>query len=311
MIEFTNASFWYGEVIALNEVSFEFSPGITGLVGSNGAGKTTSIKLIASLLKPNIGTVTINGEDIWQNYDFMREMGYAPEVDKLYGWMTGRKFLQWSSKLYGLNTQIAKKKTQEILEEIGMTHAADRPIDGYSRGMRQRIKFGQAMLHDPTYLLVDEPMSGTDPIGRNILANLFTRLVKEQGITIIVSSHVLHELEKISDRIIMLEKGKLVAEGTVVGVRKALSKIPHKVKITCSDSGMMAESIASKVLGLQIIDPKCVIVEVKNREQLYYDLNEISMNRHIQIHEFTPLDEDLNTIFNILRTKRFNTKHFT
>ncbi|MHA2504344.1 MAG: ABC transporter ATP-binding protein, partial [Candidatus Kariarchaeaceae archaeon] len=197
-ITFDKTSLWYDEVIALNEVSFSIRPGITGMVGSNGAGKTSSIKLAASLLRPTIGTVTVDGEDIWQNMSYLKRMGYSPEIDRQFGFMTGRKFLDLAGRLHSIPTRQRKKKIDDILEKVGMTHAADRRIDGYSRGMRQRIKVGQSLVHDPQILLADEPLSGTDPIGRNIMIRLFDELIKDEDSTIVVSSHVLHELERIS-----------------------------------------------------------------------------------------------------------------
>ena len=264
-IVFDKTSLWYGEVIALNEVSFQIGPGITGLVGSNGAGKTSCIKLAASLLKPTIGTVTIDGEDIWQNLNYMKKMGYSPEIDRQFGFMTGEKFLDFAGKLHNIPTRERKQKITKILEQVGMSHAAKRKISGYSRGMRQRIKVGQSLINDPQILLADEPLSGTDPIGRNIMIKIFQELVEDQDTTIIVSSHVLHELERISKRIIVLESGKLVAEGRVNDVRTALHNIPQQLKIVTNNAVQFGEAILHIVKGLEIIDDSTIIVEVDNR----------------------------------------------
>lgn len=300
-IEFRNASLWYDEVIALNEVTFEFKSGITGLVGSNGAGKTSSIKLAASLLKPTLGEVLINGEDVWQNYEYMKNMGYSPELDRQFNWLTGRKFLSWNARMFGIPYEKAKQKVDEILKVVGMTHAADREIEGYSRGMRQRIKVGQALINDPEILLVDEPMSGTDPIGRNILAKVFNELAHEKEVTLVVSSHVLHELERISDRIIVLESGKLIAEGPVADVRSALSRVPHKVKITSNNSKELAQNIIEHVKGMKYLNNQEIVVEVSNRELFSKKLIDIADKHDIKIFEMTPQDENLMSVFKLLK----------
>lgn len=304
-IEFQNTSLWYGEVIALNEVSFKFTPGITGLVGSNGAGKTSSIKLAASLLKPTLGRVTVNGEPIWQNMEYLKRMGYAPEIDRQYSWLTGRQFLKWLGRIQGMSGKTLDDQIAVVLEHMGMTHAADRKIEGYSRGMRQRIKVGQALLNEkgtPEVLLVDEPMSGTDPIGRNILADLFKDLAQDEGVTIVVSSHVLHELERISDRVIVLESGKLVAEGTVPDVRKALSRIPQRIKITTNKPKILATKIADHVIGLKITSDGC-IAEVANRRDFTEYLVDLTSNSDIDIFEMKPLDEDLTSVFKLIKSR--------
>lgn len=303
VIEFHNASMWYGEVIALNEVSFKFTPGVTGLVGSNGAGKTTAIKLAASLLRPTLGHVTINNEDIWQNYEYLKTLGYSPEIDRQFDFLTGRKFLEWSSKLQGLGYGEMKKKVDEVLSRIGMTHAANRPINGYSRGMRQRVKVGQALLHEPQILLADEPLSGTDPIGRNLLVTLFQELAHDDNVTIIVSSHVLHELERVSDEIIVLNDGKLVAEGRIADVRMALSRIPQRIQIKSDDIIRLSKLIVDQVSGVTNIDAQTIEVNVKNRNEFAEILAQISKENNLDIYEMAAKDQDLTSLFKIIKSQ--------
>ena len=300
-IEFNHTSLWYDEVIALNEVTFDFRPGITGLVGSNGAGKTSSIKLAAGLLKPTLGTITVDGESIWHNYEYYKRMGYSPEIDRQFSFMTGRQFLDWAGRFHSIPLRERKKRVGKILKEVGMTHAADRKIEGYSRGMRQRIKVAQSLINEPRVLLSDEPLSGTDPIGRNIMIDLFKTLALDEGVTIVVSSHVLHELERISDRVIVLESGKLVAEGKVSDVRVALSKIPQKLRISTNNAQELAKHIVQLVKGMDIVDDTELIVQVANRREFAEKLVDMVESTNIVINELAVLDEDLTSVFKLIK----------
>ncbi len=300
VIEYKKASRWFGEVIALNEVDFKINPGITGLVGSNGAGKTSTIKLGTSLIKPTLGRVTVDGEDIWQNLDYLKITGYSPEVDRLFYWLSGRKFLRWMSRFYSMPKKYAEKRVEEVLKLMGMTHAADRLISTYSRGMRQRIKVGQALLNEPSVLFLDEPMSGTDALGRIILADIIRDLGKE-GLTIVVSSHVLHELERIVDRIIVLEKGKLVAEGTIAGVRDALAQIPHSISINTNKPKELAKKIINMTEAIRFKN-NLIIAEIKDRNTFYKQLVDIQQKEDIIIKEIYPIDQDLTSLYNMLKT---------
>ncbi len=299
-IKFDKVSKWFGEVIALNEVSFEFSNAITGLVGTNGAGKTTCIKLATSLIKPTLGNVTVDGDDIWHNQEFLKQMGFSPEADSLFLWMTGRQFLRWNCRFHGISSSASKKRVDEVLSIVGMNHAADRKIQGYSRGMRQRIKVGQALLNEPKVLFLDEPMAGTDPVGRGLVSDVIRDLAKE-GTNVIVSSHVLHELERIVDKIVVLESGKLVAEGTIPGVRSALSRIPHRIRIRSNDSKKLGKMITDHVKGIQFEDDSNLVAEIKDRMNFNKELINLSKSTDIKIYEIYPLDEDLTTLYNLLK----------
>ena len=299
-IKFDKVSKWFGEVIALNEVSFEVNSSITGLVGTNGAGKTTCIKLATSLIKPTLGRVTVDGEDIWHNQDYLKKMGFSPEADSLFGWMTGRQFLRWNCRFHGISPSASKKRVDEVLTIVGMNHAADRKIQGYSRGMRQRIKVGQALLNEPKVLFLDEPMAGTDPVGRGLIADVIKDLAKD-GTNVIVSSHVLHELERIIDQMVVLESGKLVAEGTIPGVRSALSRIPHQIRIRSDNSQKLGKAIMDHVKGVKLEDDYNLVAEIQNRMDFNEELIKLTTNSDIKIYEIYPLDEDLTTLYNLLK----------
>ncbi len=299
-IKFDRVSKWFGEVIALNEVSFEFSNAITGLVGTNGAGKTTCIKLATSLIKPTLGRVTVDGDDIWNNQTYLKQMGFSPEADSLFTWMTGRQFMRWNCRFHAIPPSESKKRVEEVLSIVGMNHAADRKIQGYSRGMRQRIKVGQALLNQPKVLFLDEPMAGTDPVGRGLISDVIRDLAKD-GTNVIVSSHVLHELERIIDKIVVLESGKLVAEGTIPGVRSALSRIPHRIRIRSNNSKKLGKMITDHVKGVKFEDDTNLVAEIQDRMNFNEELIKLSKSADIEIYEIYPLDEDLTTLYNLLK----------
>ena len=301
-IEFTHVSKFYGEVLGLNDVSFRIPKGITGLVGSNGAGKSTTLKLCVALLYPNLGGVTIDGQEIWGNLDYLSKIGYATEKDKLYLWMTGREFLEWNGKMFGLAGNDLNKKVNEVLKLMGMISAADRKIAGYSRGMRQRIKIGQTLLNDPEIIFVDEPMSGTDPLGRYAIAEVFKSLFRERGTSVILSSHVLHELERISTSMLILENGKLVAEGSLLEIRKALSKIPQRLILRTNDNRKAEQLLVNEVNEIKKISSSHLEISVSNRLEFEELLMDIQKDHNLQVLELYPVDSDLNAIYRLLKT---------
>ncbi len=300
-IEFRNVSKFYGEVLGLNDVSFKIPKGITGLVGSNGAGKSTTMKLCVSIIKPDLGKVTYEEEPIWNNLEYLKKIGYATEKDKLFDWMTGYEFLKWNSKLLDIADQESERKIKEIFELMDLSHAKDRKIHGYSRGMRQRVKIGQTLLHEPEIIFVDEPMSGTDPLGRFTIAETFRRIYKEEGKSVILSSHVLHELERLSTWLLILENGKLVAEGTMHGIREALNRIPQHFIISSPNIDVVLENVVDHIIEFKKISPYKVQVAATNRALLEKVLVELQMEKGVDIQEFLTADGDLSAVYRLLK----------
>ena len=212
-IDFINASLWYGEVIALNEVSFKITPGITGLVGSNGAGKTSSIKLATSLLKPTLGEVNFNGDPVWQNYEYLRQLGYSPEIDRQFNFMTGRKFLEFAGKLHKLSNQDNQNSVNDILKIIGMRHAADRKISEYSRGMRQRIILARAFALEPDLLIADEPTTALDVTIQAQVLEIIKNLREQYGMSLMLITHDLGVVAEITERVHVFYGGNVVESG--------------------------------------------------------------------------------------------------
>jgi ABC-2 type transport system ATP-binding protein len=220
---------WYGPVIGVNQVTLELRQGITGLVGANGAGKTTLMRLITGQLRPDIGRVAVRGDDAWSAVA-KRRVGYCPEIDAFYEEMSGRQFVQTMARLCGYPAAEARRRCEWALERVGMAGRADRKLGGYSKGMRQRIKLAQALLHDPELLVLDEPMSGIDPVGRAEFVQLFGDLAG-QGKCLLVSSHELEELEKLTDHVAIMARGRIAAIDTVGRIRERLADHPLTIRI--------------------------------------------------------------------------------
>jgi ABC-2 type transport system ATP-binding protein len=227
--ELTRVSKWYGPVIAVNDVTLRLGPGITGLVGPNGAGKSTLIKLLTGQLRPGLGRARIGGLDAWSAAAKSR-IGYCPDVDAFYEEMSGRRFLRTLARLHGFRGRGAAGRTEEVLRRVGMADRAERPLGSYSKGMRQRIKLAQALLHDPELVVLDEPLNGVDPIGRMEMVALF-RQMAAQGKAILISSHILEDMDKLADRILFISHGRILAAGSLVEVREMLDNHPLKVVI--------------------------------------------------------------------------------
>lgn len=220
---------WYGAVIGVNRVTLELRSGITGLVGANGAGKSTLMRLVTGHLRPDLGRVRIRGVDAWSSAA-KRLVGYCPDIDAFYEEMSGAQFVETMARLCGYPARYARQRTAEVLEQVGMTGRADRRLRGYSKGMRQRIKLAQALLHDPPLLVLDEPMSGIDPVGRAEFVTLFRDLA-DQGKCLLVSSHELDELEKLTDHVAIMARGRIAAVDTVDRIRARLADQPLTVRI--------------------------------------------------------------------------------
>jgi len=229
LAEFRHVTKWYGPVIGVNDISVTLGPGITGLLGPNGAGKTTLIKLLTGQLRPSLGKVLVGGH-VAISAIAKRRLGYCPDVDTFYEEMSGRRFVETMAKLHGMDSRTARERSNAALEQVGMADRADRRLKGYSKGMRQRIKLAQALIHDPDLLIVDEPLNGVDPVGRRELMDLFRRF-RDQGKAVLVSSHILDEMETLADRVVFMGRGRIVAIGTLPEIRGMLDEYPLHVRI--------------------------------------------------------------------------------
>ncbi len=241
--EFQNVTKWYGPVIGVIGVSFQLGQGITGLLGPNGAGKTTVIKLLSGQLNPSLGDVLIRGKSA-RTAAAKRHMGYCPDVDALYEEMSGRQFVMTMAQLHGLDRRTARDRTEAALADVGMYDRADRTLRGCSKGMRQRIKLAQSLVHNPDLLIVDEPLNGIDPVGRRELMDFFRRF-RDRGKVVLVSSHILEEMDTLADQVIFMGRGRVLAMGTLAEIRQMLAEHPQHVRIRSN----RARELAGHLIG--------------------------------------------------------------
>ncbi|HVG94321.1 MAG TPA: ABC transporter ATP-binding protein, partial [Planctomycetota bacterium] len=233
-IRLEDVSKWYGDVLAANEVTAEFGPGVTGLLGPNGAGKSTLLKLVTGTLAPSLGTVRLCGEPPFSSPHVLRRLGVVPEQDPVYPRASALEVTTYLTRLHGFSARDAKARARAALERVGLADAMHRRVGNYSKGMRQRAKLAQALAHGPDILFLDEPLTGCDPLARvRVLEVLKAFAAADPARAIVVSSHVLHEIETLTSTILLIHKGQVLAEGDVYAIRALIDKHPHKVRVEC------------------------------------------------------------------------------
>ena len=292
---------WYGQVSGLNDVSVRVPPGITGLLGPNGAGKSTFMKLVTGQLKPSKGAITVLGEPIWGNPALFHRIGFCPEQDAFYERMTGLGWVTALVALNGLEPAEAEAAARRALEAVDLLDAADKKIGAYSKGMRQRVKMAQALAHDPEVLILDEPLSGMDPLMRRRTI----RLIREwgrSGKSVLVSSHILHEIESMTSNILLINNGRIVAEGNVHQIRELIDTHPHSVFIRAEDPKALARALLVEdgVISLRF-EPGAVSVETARPDAFYARLTEMAASGEAGvIDEVTSPDDNLQAVFKYL-----------
>jgi ABC-2 type transport system ATP-binding protein len=309
---------WYGPVIGVNQVTLELRSGITGLVGSNGAGKSTLMRLITGQLRPDLGKIEIRGRDAWSTAA-RRHVGYCPELDAFYEEMSGRRFVEAMARLCGYPRREALERTESALERVGMSGRAERCVRGYSKGMRQRIKLAQALLHDPELLVLDEPLSGIDPVGRGEFVRLFRDLAA-RGKCLLISSHELEELEKLTDHIAIMAHGRIAAVGTVAQIRDRLDNHPLLIRIDVK-KGSPRDNIAEgteqrrlaaallklrDVVGVELLDGRPedaidpVLVRARNPQRFFQELTRLILEEWYEISRLETLDDSTQAVLGYL-----------
>jgi ABC-2 type transport system ATP-binding protein len=292
---------WYGQVIGLNDVTVSVPPGITGLLGPNGAGKSTFMKLITGQLKPSKGTVQVLDQPIWGNPGLYNRIGFLPEQDAFYDRMTG---LEWVAALVSLNGFSERESTEAARRALGaveLLEAADKKIGAYSKGMRQRVKLAQAIVHDPELLILDEPLSGMDPLMRRKTIRLIRDWARA-GRSVLVSSHILHEIESMTSNILLINNGRILAEGDVHHIRDLIDEHPHTVFVRGADPRGLARQFLTRddVLSLRF-EEGAVVVETAKPDEFYARLTEMAASgEHGNIDEVTSPDDNLQAVFRYL-----------
>jgi ABC-2 type transport system ATP-binding protein len=292
---------WYGQVIGLNDVTLVVPPGVTGLLGPNGAGKSTFMKIVTGQLKPSQGAITVLGEPIWGNPAIYSRIGFCPEQDAFYDRMTGLEWVTALVRLNGVDETEADRLARRALGLVELTDAADKKIGAYSKGMRQRVKMAQALVHDPELIVLDEPLAGMDPIVRRKTIRMI-RGWGRQGKSIIVSSHILHEIEAMTTNILLINQGRMLAEGDVHHIRELIDEHPHTVYIKAEQTRALArEFLAHDDVRSLKFEDDAVVVETGKPDVFYARLTTLAASGQLGvIHEVTSPDDNLQAVFQYL-----------
>jgi len=302
MIVFDDVSKFYGEILGVNRVNLQISPGITSLVGPNGSGKTTLMNLMTGLLRPSRGRIQVLGIEPDQPEQLFRKLGYCSQFDSFPAGMTGREFISSFLGVHGYSRPDAGELTERALERVGLQDAADRKVAGYSKGMRQRIRLAQSIAHGPTVLILDEPLNGLDPMARAETINLFRRLASE-GLHLIISSHILHEVDMMSDSVVLLNNGYVVAEGDIHGVRDEMDEHPVQILIRCDRPTVLAARVfeESAVVEARLhADAQGLFVKTRDPDRFHLLLNRVVLENGLNVESVAPVDDDLNAVYQYL-----------
>jgi ABC-2 type transport system ATP-binding protein len=301
-IIFDNVSCFYGEVLGVNRVHLSIPPGITSLVGPNGSGKTTLMNLMSGLIRPTQGQIRVLGIPPDRPETLFRKLGYCTQFDNFPKGLTGYGFLFSYLLVHGFDRAEAEKLAWEALQRVNMTDAAHRKVAAYSKGMRQRIKLAHSMCHKPQVLILDEPLNGLDPMARAETIALFEEWGK-QGLHVVVSSHILHEVDRISDQVILLSHGYVVAEGEIQGVRSEVKDQPMQILVRCNRPAMLASRLFQQdhVVEARIHDDgKGLLVRTRDADGLYLLLNRVILETGLEVETVAPADEDVNSVYQYL-----------
>ncbi|PYS22058.1 MAG: ABC transporter ATP-binding protein [Acidobacteria bacterium] len=302
-IIFDNVSKFYGEILGVNRVSLEIPSGITSLVGPNGAGKTTLMNLMTGLLRPTRGKLTVLGIPTDRPELLFRKLGYCSQFDSFPRGLTGREFINSFLMVSGFTRRQAGDLTVKALERVELLPAADRKIGAYSKGMRQRVRLAQSIAHQPSVLILDEPLNGLDPMVRAETIALFKQFAAD-GLHLIISSHILHEVDMMSDRVVLLNNGYVVAEGAIHGVRDEMDvEHPAQILIRCDQPSVLASRIFqhSDIVEARVHDDRQgLFVKTRSPDQFYLSLNEVVAQGQITVESIAPVDDDLSAVYEYL-----------
>jgi ABC-2 type transport system ATP-binding protein len=302
VIRFERVSRFYGEVLGVNGVSLSIPPGVTSLVGPNGSGKTTLMNLMTGLLRPSEGEISVLGVSPGNPEKLCRFVGYCAQFDAFPKGLTGYRFIYAFLRVHGLGSRECEERTRTALELVGLSGAADRPVAAYSKGMRQRVKLAQAIAHDPQVVVLDEPLNGLDPMARAEAIALF-RQWGEKGRHVIVSSHILHEVDRISDQVILLSHGYVVAEGQIQGVRSEVKDQPMQILVRCDRPALLASRLFQQdhVVEASIQgDGRNLLLRTKDADSFYLLLNRVVLDSGLEVESVAPADDDVNSVYQYL-----------
>jgi ABC-2 type transport system ATP-binding protein len=302
-VAFENVSKFYGDVLGVNRVNVSIPPGITGLVGPNGSGKTTLMNLMVGLIRPTRGSVNVLGMTSDHPEELFKHVGYSTQYDAFPTGLTGFQFIESYLRVHGYPAKEAQSMAWKALERVGLTEAANRKVAGYSKGMRQRVKLAQALSHQPSVMVLDEPLNGLDPMARAEVIALFRELA-DGGLHVIVSSHILHEVDLISDQVVLLHGGYVVAEGEIADVRDEMEEDhPVQVLIRCDRPSLLASRVFEQdhVVEARIHeDGRGLLVRTRDADRFHLLLNQLVLEHGLAVEAVSPADADVNAVYQYL-----------
>ena len=292
-----SVSKWYGEVIGVNDVSLAIDGGVTGVLGPNGAGKSTMFKLLLGRLKPNQGSVRLFGIDPWESTAPFRRVGYVSETEPLYEWMTGLDFVSTMARLHGMTREEATDRAEHVLDFVGLSDVRHKEVGKYSKGMRQRVKIAHALVHDPDLIILDEPLHGCDPLARTSIMSVIREL-GNRGKTVIVSSHILEEIERITEQIVILHNGRLLALGNLHAIRGLLDKHPHRILIETESPRELAKAFISRepVYGVRFPDKGYLEIQTSNLSAAHSILPQVIVDSGVKVRSVENPDDNLESL---------------
>ena len=295
------ASKWYGEVIGINDVSLAIDGGVTGVLGPNGAGKSTLFKLLMGRLKPNQGSVRLFGVDPWTSTAPYRRVGYVSESERMYDWMTGLDFVATLARLHGMTREEATARAEHVLDFVGLSDVRNKELGKYSKGMRQRVKIAHALVHDPDLIILDEPLHGCDPIARTSIMSVIREL-GSQGKTVIISSHILEEIERITEQIVILHNGRQLALGNLHAIRALLDKHPHRILLTCDDPRSLASQFISEdpVYGVRFPEEGQLEIQTNDLSAAHAILPRVIVDSGTDVSAIENPDDNLESLLGYL-----------
>jgi len=302
VLEARNLSKWYGNILGVSDINLRLMPGVHGLLGPNGAGKTTFLRLASGQLKPNRGDIRIFDQPVFNNPALFHKVGFCPENDAYYRGVNGGDYLRFLARLHGYSTPEARDVAQAALHQVGLDEVAGKLISAYSLGMRQRLKIAAAILHEPQLVILDEPLKGVDPLWRVRITELI-RDFASRGRTVIVSSHVLPEVEAMTNNIVLIHQGEILAEGDIQEIRGLLDSHPHMVSVCTPQFRNIAARFAQDPHVLTVHFDNAaqkVVFKTDHRDHFFDRLNRLVVTDHLQIQEITSADDNLQAVFNYL-----------
>ena len=302
LILFEDVSKFYGEVLGVNRVDLRIAPGITSLVGPNGSGKTTLMNLMTGLLKPSSGRIRVLGMSPNEPEALFRKLGYCSQFDSFPRGATAREFIEFYLRVHGYTQKETRDLAQQALERVSMTEAADRKVSGFSKGMRQRVRLAQSIAHNPSVLVLDEPLNGLDPMARAEIIRLF-RSLADAGMYLIISSHILHEVDMMSDSVVLIHNGYIVAEGDVHGVRDEIDEHPIQILIRCDRPQALAARLFEHEHTVEARihnDRRGLFVKTRRPDEFYLLLNKAVIEQRLEVESVAPVDDDLNAVYQYL-----------